>query len=99
MVLLRLLTKPKVMGEDVRPPGQAMEIYRELRSDERIRFAPEPVGVESLWLSLMTAPFANGNAWTGGWLAAFSLVQGSRLVSFDSGMRRWARLDPAVLSG
>lgn len=99
MALLRLLTNPKVMGEDLRSPEQAIDVYRELTSDERIQFAPEPSGVESLWFSLMTIPLANGSTWTDGWLAAFSLAHGSRLVSFDSGMRRWTRLDPAVLSG
>jgi uncharacterized protein len=98
MALLRLLTNAKVMGEDLRSPPQAIEVYRTLLSDERFQFAQEPLAVEGLWLSLMTVPVANGTAWTDAWLAAFSLAHGSRLVSFDSGMRRWAMLDPEVLS-
>src|SRR5882757_4889141 len=97
MALLRLLTNPKVMGSDILTPADAVGVYQQLRSDERIRYAHEPVNVEELWLSLMTVPFANGSVWTDAWLAAFALAHGSRLVSFDAGMQRWATLEPEVL--
>ena len=97
MALLRLLTNSRVMGEDLRTPEQAISVYRELRSDERVQYAGEPADAESIWLSFMITPVANGSVWTDAWLAAFSLAHGSRLVSFDAGMQRWAMLHPEVL--
>ncbi|HVW87023.1 MAG TPA: TA system VapC family ribonuclease toxin [Bryobacteraceae bacterium] len=97
MALLRLLTNSKVMGTDILTPQQAIGVYRELRSDDRVHYAHEPAGIEELWMSLMTVPSAMGSVWTDAWLAAFALSHGSKLVSFDGGMRRWANLEPAVL--
>jgi toxin-antitoxin system PIN domain toxin len=97
MSLLRLLTNPRVMRSDMRTPQDAIGVYRELRSDERVRYAHETPDMESLWFSLMAAPSANGGVWTDAWLAAFALAHGSKLVSFDAGMRRWAALRPEVL--
>ena len=94
MALLRLLTNPKVMASDTLTPQSAVGVYKELRLDERVRYADEPVDIEDLWLSLMTVPSANGKCLTDAWLAAFALSNGSKLVTFDAGMRRWAALQP-----
>lgn len=97
MALLRLLTNSKVMGPDILPPKDAIGVYRELRMDERVRYAHEPANVEGLWLSMMTAGSASGSVWTDAWLAAFALTHRLKLVSFDLGMRRWEDLDLQVL--
>ena len=97
MSLLRLLTNPRVMGPDILAPEDAIGVYQALRSDERVRYADEPSDVEKSWFSLMTVPSANGSVWTDAWLAAFALAHGSRLVSFDAGMKRWPSLQPEVL--
>jgi toxin-antitoxin system PIN domain toxin len=97
MSLLRLLTNQRVMGPDVLTPQDAIGVYRELRSDERVRYAHEPTDIETFWFSLMTVSSANGSVWTDAWLAAFALADRSKLVSFDAGMRRWAELHPEVL--
>jgi toxin-antitoxin system PIN domain toxin len=99
MSLFRLLTNTRVMGADTLTPQHAISVYRALLADERVRFAPEPADAERLWLSLMTSTAASGSVWTDAWLAAFALAHGSRLVSFDGGMRRWPTLDPDVLRG
>jgi 5-methylcytosine-specific restriction protein B len=79
-------------------PADAIGVYRELRADERVRYADEPANAERLWLSMMTSPVAKGSVWTDAWLAAFALTHRSRLVSFDAGMRRWPTLQPEVLT-
>ena len=66
------------MGEDSLTPGGAIAVYRQLASDERVNFAPEPPNIES--------------AWTDAYLAAFALEAGFRLISFDGGMRHWPAL-------
>jgi toxin-antitoxin system PIN domain toxin len=97
MALLRLLTNPKVMAEDLLTPEDAIAVYREFLADERVRFADEPSEAETTWLSLMSVPVAKGSVWTDAWLAAFALTQRVKLVSFDAGMRRWAELQPELL--
>jgi toxin-antitoxin system PIN domain toxin len=92
MAFLRLTTNPKVMGEDVLRPPEAIVVYRRLLADERVRFAPEPPNLEASWLSLMGMSAASGSTWTDAYLAAFSLETDSRLISFDQGMRRWPGL-------
>jgi hypothetical protein len=97
MAFLRLLTNPKVMGEDSLSPAGAIAVYRQLASDERVRFAPEPPDIESAWISLMSAREASGSTWTDAYLAAFALEAGFRLISFDRGMRHWPALALDVL--
>jgi uncharacterized protein len=92
MAFLRLLTNPKVMGEDILAPAEAIAVYRQLLADERVRFAPEPPNVENAWLSLMNISAASGSTWTDAYLAAFAIEADSRLISFDRGVRRWPRL-------
>jgi hypothetical protein len=80
LAFLRLLTNPKVMNDDVLSPAEAIQVYRELLSDERVRFEAEPLDVETAWFSLMGIPTASGSTWK------------FRLVTFDRGMRRWPAL-------
>jgi hypothetical protein len=47
MAFLRLLTNRKVMGDDSLTPAGAIAVYRQLASDERVNFAPEPPNIES----------------------------------------------------
>jgi len=97
MALLRLLTNPKVMGEDVLSPPEAIEVYRRLFSDERVRFESEPADLETAWVSLMRMQNASGSIWTDAYLAAFAIEAKFRLVSFDRGMQRWPGLALDVL--
>jgi toxin-antitoxin system PIN domain toxin len=62
MAFLRLLTNPK--GEDILSPAAAIAVYRQLFSDERVRFEAEPANLENAWLSLMSIGAASGGAWT-----------------------------------
>jgi predicted nucleic acid-binding protein len=77
-------------------PG-AVAVYRQLASDERVHFAPEPLNTESAWISLMSVREASGSTWTDAYLAAFALEAGFRLISFDKGMRHWPALALEVL--
>ena len=97
MAFLRLLTNRKVMGEDSLTPAGAIAVYRQLASDERVSFAPEPPNIESAWISLICAREASGSTWTDAYLAAFALEAGFRLISFDKGMRHWPALALEVL--
>ena len=88
MSFLRLLTNPKVMGDEVLTPRHALQIYREFRDDERVQ--AEPARLERTWTDLMmTTSAASGSAWTDAYLAAFALESQAQLVSLDQGMPRW----------
>jgi predicted nucleic acid-binding protein len=97
MSLLRLLTNERVMAGDILSPREALSVYRNLLSDERVEFAAEPRGIEAAWESLMTSPQASGAAWTDAWLAALAIETRIRVITFDSGMRRWAGLAVDIL--
>lgn len=92
MALLRLLTNRKVMGEETLSSAGAILVYRQLLTDERVRFEPEPPNIENVWLSLMSSGSAKGGTWTDAYLAAFALEGSLRLISFDRGMLRWPEL-------
>jgi uncharacterized protein len=62
MAFLRLPTNPKVMGEDILHPVEAIGVYRQLLTDERTRFAPEPPNIENAWMSLLSIRAASGSA-------------------------------------
>jgi toxin-antitoxin system PIN domain toxin len=92
MAFLRLLTNPKVMGEDLLRPVDAIGVYRQLITDERVRFAPERPNIENAWISLMSIRAASGSTWTDAYLAAFAMDAGLRLITLDRGMDRWPGL-------
>jgi uncharacterized protein len=94
MAFLRLLTNGKVMGEDVLSPRNALAVYADLLTDERVCFHAEPSEVEKTWLSLINMTAASGSAWTDAYLVAFAQEAGLRLLTLDAGMRRWS--SPAV---
>jgi|SRR6266545_2943018 len=92
MAFLRLLTNPKVMSEDILSPAEAIAVYRQLFSDERVRFEAEPLNLEDAWVSLMSMHSARGSTWTDAYLAAFAMEAKFHLISLDRGMRRWPGL-------
>jgi hypothetical protein len=99
LAFLRLLTNPKVMGEETLNPSDDVEVYRRLASDERVLFTPEPSRIEDAWISLMTIRAASGSTWTDAYLAAFAMTVGLRLITFDKGMTRWPALEVDALAG
>jgi toxin-antitoxin system PIN domain toxin len=92
MAFLRLLTNPNAMGEDLLRPVDAIGVYHQLITDERVRFATEPPDIENAWISLMSIRAASGSTWTDAYLAAFAMDAGLRLITFDRGMVRWPGL-------
>ena len=83
--LLRLLTHPSVMGEDVRRQREAWRIYDAFLRDERISFHPEadPEQVESVFRGLTSGRQSSSKQRPDAYLAAFARVAGLTLVTFD----------------
>jgi uncharacterized protein len=90
--LLRLLTHPSVMQEDVRSQTEAWLTYDSFLQDERISFhtEAEPEQVESALRRLTSSGRSFSQQWPDAYLAAFARVAGLTLVTFDRGLRQMA---------
>ncbi|HWY56757.1 MAG TPA: TA system VapC family ribonuclease toxin [Terriglobales bacterium] len=90
--LLRLLTHPTVMQEDVRTQAKAWQIYDSFLQDERVSFHPESdvEQIESAFRKLTSGGRSFSQQWPDAYLAAFAGVAGLTLVTFDRGLRQMA---------
>jgi toxin-antitoxin system PIN domain toxin len=100
---LRLLSNASVLGPYGNPPltnQQAWDAYSSLREDERVGFRPEePTGLESHWRRFALRRTASPKLWMDGYLAAFALCGGYRLVTTDRAFRQFHGVDVALLGG
>jgi toxin-antitoxin system PIN domain toxin len=96
--LLRLLTHPSVMQEEVLSQIEAWRAYDSFLQDERVSFHPEadPEQMESAFRRL-TIRGSFSQQWPDAYLAAFAQVAGLTLVTFDRGLRRMAAGDTLLL--
>jgi toxin-antitoxin system PIN domain toxin len=97
--LLRLLTHPSVMREDVRNQTEAWETYDSFLQDERVSFRIEtdPEPVESSLRKLTSNNRSPSQQWPDAYLAAFARAAGLTLVTFDRGLRQMASGNTVLL--
>jgi toxin-antitoxin system PIN domain toxin len=97
--LLRLLTHPSVMREDVRSQTEAWQAYDSFLQDERISFRPEAdfEQIESAFRRLTSGGRSLSQQWPDAYLAAFANVAGLTLVTFDRGLRQTAAGNTVLL--
>ena len=83
--LLRLLTTPQVMGEDVVSQNEAWTAYRRWFKDPRVGFhqEPDPPELERRFHRFSMGPHPSPKLWADAYLAAFASVAGLTLVTFD----------------
>lgn len=97
MGVLRILTNPAWLKEDVQPAAAIWEAWDLLLADDRFAQAQEPRHLETTW-RLLTRDFPAGKcAETDTYLAAFALAGGHRMLTFDRGFRQFPGLDLALL--
>jgi len=98
---LRLLTNASVLSPYGNPPltnRRAWEAYQALLADDRIVFrADEPAGLEAVWLRFALRATASPKIWMDGYLAAFALAGGYRMVTTDAAFRQFRGLDLELL--
>ena len=98
---LRLLTNASVLSPYGNPPltnRQAWEAYQALLADDRIAFrSEEPAGLEALWRRFAVRGTASPKLWMDGYLAAFALAGGYRMVTTDAAFKQFAGLDLELL--
>jgi hypothetical protein len=88
MGLLRLLSNPAVMGPDAVPRATAWRIIDQLRADDRVRWAGEPIQLEQTWRAISARDDNSHKLWTDDYLAAFAQTAEMTLVTLDKSFER-----------
>ena len=96
---LRLLTNPRVMGDDAVNQREAWRIYDRLREDARVGYVAEPPDVEDALRDLTQSGQPGASVWTDAYLAAVARTRGLAVVSFDRGFGRFSRVEALLLPG
>jgi hypothetical protein len=93
MSLLRSLSNPAVMGTDVANRSTAWNVVDQLKADDRVDWADEPVGLEQVWRALSALDDNSHKLWTDDYLAAFAQAGDLSLVTLD---RQFVRRYPSI---
>jgi uncharacterized protein len=89
--LLRLLTTPAVMGDEVMTQPQAWAAYDRWQQDPRFKFVDDPPEIEARFRALTRLRQPATKDWADSYLAAFATVGQLTLVTFDRGLRAKAK--------
>jgi toxin-antitoxin system PIN domain toxin len=99
--LLRLLTNTAVLAPYGNQPltnKEAWAVYEAFVADDRIVLRPdEPSGVGSKWKDLAVQSTTSPKLWMDAYLAAFALAGGCRMVTTDTGFRKFPDLELVLL--
>jgi uncharacterized protein len=95
--LLRLLTNPSAMGEDVVSQAEAWRIYDLFYENGRTFLADEPKGLEEILRAWTTKAQSSTKEWADAYLAAFAEAAGLRFVTFDRALA--GKVAGAILLG
>ena len=88
--VLRLLTNPTIMGDDVLAPSDVWELWASVDRDQRTAtLARLPATHGETWHDLVTSQPPARDLWTDAWLAALSESLRCTMVTFDRGFRRF----------
>jgi toxin-antitoxin system PIN domain toxin len=99
MSLLRLLSNPTVMGDDVISRGAAWRIVDQLWADERVLWADEPPQLEAVWRAISAREDNSHKLWTDDYLAAFAQTSDASLATLDRKLEKRypsVRVEPLI---
>jgi toxin-antitoxin system PIN domain toxin len=99
MSLLRLLSNPAVMGDDVVPRSEAWRVFDQLSADDRVIWAEEPAQLDAVWRAMSARDDKSHELWTDDYLAAFAQTSGATLATLDRKLKdRYpsARVQPLI---
>lgn len=88
--LLRLSTNPKSNPIQTANMTEAWQVHDDLRKLPRVGFLPDPNGVEPQWRAFTQGAGYSHRVWNDAYLAAFALVAGCQVVTFDAGFTKFA---------
>ena len=81
--LLRLLTNPSAMRDDVLTQAQAWSAFDTLLQSPGAKLIEEPLRIDPVFRRLTNRNEVSTKQWADGYLAAFSIAAGIPLVTFD----------------
>lgn len=84
MSLLRLISNPAIMKEDVVSRSEAWRIIDRLWSDNRVLWAEEPHHLEAVFRAISARDDSSHKLWTDDYLAAFAQASGASLATLDT---------------
>jgi uncharacterized protein len=83
MSLLRLLSNPAVLGQDVVSRAAAWRMIDQFRADERVVWAEEPAHLEAVWRAISAKDENSHKLWTDDYLAAFAQAADATFATLD----------------
>ena len=95
---LRLVTNPKAFGAEAVSLSAAWILYDALVADPRVRYAPEPPGIEEFWRSYTQGQSFSPKIWNDAFLAAFAQASLLEVVTFDQGFAQYKNVNCTILS-
>jgi predicted nucleic acid-binding protein len=99
MSLLRLLSNPAVMGDDVLTRSAAWRTIDQLWADERVLWTDEPTELEAVLRAFSARDDHSHKLWTDDYLAAFAQTSDASLATLDTKLRERypsVRIEPLI---
>jgi toxin-antitoxin system PIN domain toxin len=87
MSLLRLISNPVIMREDVVTRSEAWRVIDQLWSDDRVLWAEEPDHLEAVFRALSARSDNSHKLWTDDYLAAFAQACGASLATLNTKLK------------
>jgi uncharacterized protein len=87
MSLLRLISNPAIMGDDVITRSEAWRVFDHFWSDSRVLWADEPDHLEAVFRAISARRDNSHKLWTDDYLAAFAQASGAVLATLDTKLK------------
>jgi len=87
MSLLRLISNPAIMGDDVVTRSGAWRVVDQFWSDNRVLWAEEPDNLEAVFRAISARTDTSHKLWTDDYLAAFAQANGAVLATLDTRLK------------
>ena len=96
---LRLLSTTSVMAEDALSARQAWSTYDAVMRDQRFVYLDEPKNLAATLKTFTQHQVPSPKVWQDAYLAAFAILHGIDLLTFDKGFKQYAGLKVTLLRG
>jgi hypothetical protein len=97
MGFLRLATNAKVLPTQALTQTLAWDVYDRLLAHPRVGFENESPGIDTAWRGL-ARPLVASKVWNDAYLAAFAIVGGYEVITFDQGFSQLTGCPCTILS-
>ena len=94
---LRIATNQKAMGLNALTLDDAWSAYDALLGDPRVAFAAETAGLEGHWRAFTKGATFSTHVWNDAYIAAFAVVGGLEVVTFDRGFAKFTAVRSTIL--